>query len=101
VWPKSIAPFALHLVLLDGNTGTVRKYGDMLYTTLHEGGIEVLYDDRDTQAGEKFATSDLIGVPYRAVVSARTLEADKIELVERKTGDTKMVSEKELMASIV
>jgi len=98
VWPKSIAPFALHLVLLDGDTGAVRKYGDMLYTTLHEEGIEVLYDDRDTQAGEKFATSDLIGVPYRAVVSARTLKADNIELVERKTGDTTMVSEKELIA---
>jgi len=100
VWPKSIAPFFLHLVLLDGNTEAVRKYGDTLYTTLHEEGIEVLYDDRDTQAGEKFATSDLLGIPYRAVVSARALEAGMIELVERKTGKTKMVSEKQLMALI-
>lgn len=96
VWPKSIAPFALHLVLLDGSSGAVRKYGDMLYATLHEEGIEVLYDDRDTQAGEKFAASDLIGIPHRAVVSARTLEAGTIELTERATGKTKMVSEEEL-----
>jgi len=101
VWPKSIAPFTLHLMLLDGNDTQARETADTLYKTLQERGIETLYDDRDARAGEKFADSDLIGIPYRAVVSKKTVEAGKIELTERKSGETKMVSEEELIQDIL
>jgi prolyl-tRNA synthetase len=73
IWPESIAPFKVHLVGLNLEDVEVKKNADYLYEKLEENDIEVLYDDRvDTTAGEKFADSDLIGIPYRAVVSKKT-----------------------------
>ena len=82
VWPKSVAPFAVHLLVLEGG----QKQADKYYGQLEEAGIEVLYDDRaDISAGEKFADADLIGIPIRLVVSAKTLRQaqDKIEYKKR------------------
>ena len=95
VWPASVAPFKLHIVTL-GNSQRVTSAGDALYSELTDKGIEVLYDDRKVGAGEKFADSDLIGIPYRVVISEKTLEAGNVELVERSTGETRMVEESEL-----
>jgi len=96
VWPESVAPYKVHLVELSQGNEDVKKEADALYERLTKEGMEVLYDDRDLRAGEKFADSDLLGMPYRAVVSKKTIEAGKIELVERKTGETKMIEETEL-----
>ncbi len=85
VWPTSVAPFQVHLVQV-GVDEQVKKDADELYTALTEAGIEVLYDDRDLRAGEKFADSDLIGIPYRVIVSEKTLASGQYELVARKTG---------------
>jgi prolyl-tRNA synthetase len=97
VWPESIAPFAVHLVSL-ANDDEVRDYADGIYDALTKRGVEVLYDDRDARAGEKFADSDLIGIPYRVVVSTKTKEQNAFEVVERKTGEVSYLSEEELYA---
>lgn len=97
VWPKAVAPFAVHLIELSGGDASVRREATRLYEKLDAQGIPVLYDDRDEHPGEKFADADLIGIPHRAVVSAKTIEAGKVELTERAGGETRLVDEDELI----
>lgn len=91
VWPQSVAPFAVHLVALYNESGTVKKSADELYEKLTAKNIEVLYDDRDTTAGEKFGDSDLIGIPIRYVLSEKTIKDDSVEVKDRRTGKVEMV----------
>ncbi len=84
VWPESVAPFAVHLVRL-GEREEVVRAADALYDALLTQGIDVLYDDRDLRAGEKFADSDLIGIPRRVIVSERSL-GGAYETVDRASG---------------
>ncbi len=100
VWPKEVSPFAVHLVSLAGENAEVKKSADDLYKTLTSKGIEVLYDDRDARPGEKFADSDLIGIPVRVVVSAKTLEGGAFEVKDRATGKTEMVKEDTLLKNL-
>lgn len=93
VWTPEVAPYKLHLVGLNRDDKTVVDYTDGLYESLKEKGVEVLYDDRDLRAGEKFNDSDLLGFPYRVVVSKKTLEEEKFEVVIRKTGEVRYFSE--------
>ncbi len=97
VWPESVAPFKLHLVVLDGQEGEARKEADRLYDELISRGVEVLYDDREARPGEKFADADLIGIPHRAVISDKTIAAGQIELYDRAQDVTKMINEQELV----
>ena len=90
VWPESVAPFSIHLVALFGADGKVEKVASELYRHLSSKGIEVLYDDRQCSAGEKFSDADLIGIPWRYVVSSKTLESDAVEVKDRKTGNVSM-----------
>jgi len=98
VWPESVAPFAVHLIALFDEKGTVKKAANDLYAKLtkptkeNPNGIEVLYDDRDCGAGEKFGDSDLIGIPKRYVISEKTLKDDSIEMKDRVTGKVEMLS---------
>ena len=96
VWPEAVAPFKAHLVGLNLEDAAVREYADGVYEALKDNGIEVLYDDRDARPGEKFAESDLMGIPYRIIVSRKTMEAGVFEIVTRKTGDVRSLSEEEL-----
>src|SRR3989344_5004538 len=73
VWPKEVAPFAAHLVAITGGNQDVAAEADRTYELLREHNIDVLYDDRDVRAGEKFADAELIGIPVRLVVSEKTL----------------------------
>ncbi len=98
VWPKSVAPYLVHLVGLNLEDSTMRDYVDGIYAAFKDKGIEVLYDDREVRAGEKFADSDLMGIPYRVVVSKKTKEEGKFEVVERSTGAVRMLTEAELYA---
>jgi len=83
-WPRALAPFAVHLVAL-GKPGTPeRDAADELYETLLKGGVEVLYDDRDAGAGEKFADAELLGCPVRLTVGRRSLESGEIEVQLRR-----------------
>ena len=96
LWPKQIAPFTLHLLELSGGKMAVREAAEALYGRVSARGVSVLYDDRDASAGAKFADADLLGIPMRVVVSAKTIAAGGIELTDRKTGESRMVKEEEL-----
>ncbi len=99
VWPKSVAPFTVHLVRL-GNSEKVVEFADKLYADLNSKGIEVLYDDRDLRPGEKFADSDLIGIPVRFVVSEKTVAENKVEMKLRTEKDSKLLSTEEVLREI-
>lgn len=90
IWPEIIAPFKVHLVGLNLEQESVRKQADAIYQTLTKQGIEVLYDDRlDVNAGAKFADADLIGIPYRLVISAKT--GKQVELKKRSQTESKLI----------
>lgn len=91
VWPESISPFKYHLISIDDKEGKVREHALKLYNSLVSKGIEVLWDDRDTRAGEKFADSDLIGISTRMIISEKTLEQESVEIKDRKTGNTQLI----------
>ena len=97
VWPEAVAPFAVHLILLSnkksvaGSEDQVKKVADDIYEKFLKRGVEILYDDRDATAGEKFSDSDLIGIPTRYVVSEKTVANGEVEMKDRKTGKVEMV----------
>lgn len=106
VWPTSIAPFSMHLVLLskakEGDSKSeATKTAEKLYADLTARGVEVLFDDREASAGEKFADSDLIGIPMRVVVSDKSLAAGGVEIKERKSVTSEIVTIDELMKTYV
>ncbi len=96
VWPKAIAPFMVHLVSLAGKSEDVLTSSRKIYDDLVAEGVEVLWDDRVVSAGEKFADSDLLGMPYRVVVSDRSLANNEVEVKERRSGETAMCAVDEL-----
>jgi len=85
MWPKKVTPYDVYLVSLGQN-----EKAEKIEKELEEEGFRVLFDDRDVSAGEKFANADLLGFPFRLVVSKKT--KDKIELKERSSDDTKLLS---------
>jgi prolyl-tRNA synthetase len=99
IWPKAVAPFQVHLIALAGKDGSqVMAAAGKLYEDLQEQGISVLYDDREgSSAGEKFADSDLIGLPKRVVISARTLAENSVEIKDRNSETAKISTIKELI----
>jgi prolyl-tRNA synthetase len=83
-WPRAIAPFDIHLVVI-GKPGTPeRELAEALYAGLHRAGRAVLYDDRDIGPGQKFADAELLGAPVRLTVGRRTLETGEIEVQQRR-----------------
>ena len=97
VWPESIAPFTIHLLAL-GDDEVVMKEANKVYESLSQAGVEVLFDDRSgMSAGEKFSDADLLGMPYRAVVSPRSIKEGGIELKKRTEEKGKIVSVDELL----
>ena len=99
VWPEAVAPFKVHLVGLNLEDSDVKDWAEGVYATLREAGIEVLFDDRiETRAGEKFSDSDLLGLPYRVVVSKKGKENALFEVVKRDTGEVRQLSEEALFA---
>ena len=89
IWPSSIAPYAYSL-LAAGNDAAAREAADALYTAL--GAESTLYDDRDLSAGVKLTDADLLGMPVRITVSARSLAAGGAELRARRSGETRIVA---------
>lgn len=86
IWPREISPFQVHLLSLSDKT---RDLANKVYEALILEGIEVLYDDRDLRAGEKFADADLIGIATRVVIGEKTLESKMLEVKDRATGETR------------
>lgn len=100
VWPENIAPAKVYIACLGADTEVV-KAADDLYNDLTQNGTLVLYDDRDLRAGEKFADADLMGIPYRIVVSAKTIAENKFELKQRTSNKTTLVSKEDLINTLV
>lgn len=97
IWPEAIAPFRVHLLTL-GEDEAVIKQGNELYETLQKNNIEVFFDDRkEVSAGEKFADADLLGMPIRVVVSARSLKENGVEVKKRTEEKGSMISQEELL----
>ena len=100
VWPESIAPFTIHLLSL-GEDEAVLKEAEKVYESLLKAGVEVLFDDRvGMSAGEKFSDADLLGIPFRAVVSTRSMKDSSvggIELKKRTEEKGKIVTLDELL----
>jgi prolyl-tRNA synthetase len=94
LWPISVAPFQVHVIALPSNDEAVRTAADALVADLEHAGVEVLYDDREETAGVKFADADLIGIPFRATVSKRTLKEDQVELKPRNASEAELVPRK-------
>lgn len=98
VWPKSIAPFAVHLIGIMNQESGIKEKTEEVYKKLLDAGVEVLYDDRDTSTGAKFADADLIGIPTRLVVSAKS--GDKIEWKERNKQEAELLSFDEVLQKL-
>ncbi len=98
-WPASIAPFAVHLVLVRASDETQRSLADDLYSQLSQAGVEVVYDDRDVSPGIKFKDADLLGCPVQVVVGKRAGE-ELVELKERASGERRDVAVGELAAAL-
>lgn len=90
VWPDEIAPFNIHLIEIPSSNIDVNSRAKQVYEHLQKK-YDVIYDDRDLRAGEKFADADLIGVPVQIIIGEKGLESGTVELKDRKTGETNIV----------
>ncbi|KKU55007.1 MAG: Prolyl-tRNA synthetase [Candidatus Amesbacteria bacterium GW2011_GWA2_47_11] len=99
IWPESVAPYQVHLVTLENQEPGSRKQGEKVYTLLSGAGIEVLYDETQRSAGEKFADADLIGIPVRLVVSDKT--RDRVEWKNRDEEGTEILEVDEVIRRLV
>lgn len=103
VWPEAVAPAKVYLALINSkqketqNAVDVTDVADKLYGELTGAGVAVLYDDRDVRAGEKFADADLLGIPYRVVVSDKTVTSGEFEVKARTADTAEYISRQELM----
>ena len=92
IWPETIAPYQVHLLGLGGENQTVKDFAKKVYSDLQNQDLEVLYADRNAiNAGEKLADADLIGIPYRLIVSGKSLEKNGVELKKRREDKTDIV----------
>lgn len=96
IWPEAIAPARIHLANI-GNDSDVAEKAASIYAALRQRGIRVLWDDREVSAGIKFKDADLIGLPWRVVISSRTLKDGNVELKAR-TGEPELISFEELFS---
>jgi prolyl-tRNA synthetase len=87
IWPVSVAPFEVELINLKAGDADTDAACMKLYGELGNAGLDVLYDDRDAPAGQKFATADLIGIPYQIILGPRGLKEGQAEIKHRKTGE--------------
>ncbi|MDR3642156.1 MAG: His/Gly/Thr/Pro-type tRNA ligase C-terminal domain-containing protein [Candidatus Doudnabacteria bacterium] len=92
IWPEAVAPFKAHLLALKG----AEAAADKIYQSLLDNKVEVLYDDRDQSAGAKFADSDLFGIPYRVLVSAKTALQESVEIKKRNSAESELIKINEL-----
>lgn len=99
VWPKAVAPALVYLVRI-GNDQQVVDAADELYHTLQERGVSVLYDDRDMRPGEKFGDADLMGIPYRVVVSQKLTDKNVFEIKERTSDEVREVPLEDLLINL-
>ena len=95
IWPESVAPFDVHLILLNES---LRSTSGEIYESLQKAGVEVLYDERmGKSVGEKFADSDLMGIPYRIVVSEKSMEKGGVEFKKRSEEESSIIKKEDIL----
>jgi prolyl-tRNA synthetase len=100
IWPEGVTPFPVGIVNLKQGDAAADAACEGLYKALAAKGLEALYDDRDERAGAKFATMDLIGLPWRITVGPRGLANGVVELTSRRTGESVEMSPEAAVARI-
>jgi len=100
IWPESVAPFKVGIVNLKQGDSAADAACESLYCELTAAGLEPLYDDREERAGAKFATMDLIGLPWRITVGPRGLKAGVVELTSRRTGESEELKPADAIARL-
>lgn len=101
VWPKAVAPFSVGLINIRTGDEACDKACEDLYNALNNAGIETLYDDRKTSAGQKFGTMDLIGLPYQVVIGPRGLKEGKVEFKARNNPNEKIMVDIEKVVDFI
>ena len=101
IWPEGVTPFHCGIVNLKQGDSEADAACDSLYSELSKAGLEPLYDDREERAGGKFATMDLIGLPWRITVGPRGLKNGVVELTSRRTGESEELSPKDAIAKVI
>ena len=96
IWPQSITPFDVGIIHLKSGDSACDDFCEEIYNGLNESGYDVLFDDRDMRAGNKFADMDLIGLPWQIIVGPRGVAENKVEIKNRKTGEKQEVSVDEI-----
>ncbi|NOZ92958.1 MAG: proline--tRNA ligase [Dictyoglomi bacterium] len=97
IWPISVAPYHVIITVLDVKKDDIMTVGEEIYKALTDAGIETILDDRDLRPGVKFKDADLIGIPFRIVVSKKTVSSGEYEIKDRKTGEVFKVSKDEIV----
>ncbi|HTK81864.1 MAG TPA: proline--tRNA ligase [Bacteroidota bacterium] len=101
IWTKSLAPYHVQLILVNGKSEPVVNVAEELYTGLEAQGIEVLYDDRkDASPGFKFKDADLLGMPFQVIVGEKNVANGNVEIKERATGKRDIIPIKETLAFV-
>ena len=100
VWPESVAPFQVGLINMRADDGSVSSAADEIYGRLQQAGVDTLYDDRDERGGAKFATMDLIGLPWQLIVGPKGLANGVVELKRRATGEREELSIESALARL-
>ncbi len=99
VWPEVVAPAKVYIARL-GDDPEVVEFADAFYKDLTQRGIQVLYDDRNMRPGAKFADADLLGIPYRAVISNKTVAKKQLEIKHRADEESVMISQTDFIQRI-
>ncbi|MES2496856.1 MAG: proline--tRNA ligase, partial [Pseudomonadota bacterium] len=100
IWPDSVAPYAVGLINMRADDARCTAAADDLYAKLQAAGVETLYDDRDERGGAKFATMDLIGLPWQIVIGPKGLDKGVVELKRRATGEKVELSVEDALAKV-
>jgi prolyl-tRNA synthetase len=100
IWPETIAPFHVHLLVVNVKDTKMADVAEQMYATLTKAGLEVLYDDRDERPGVKFKDADLLGLPLRITVGSRALKEGVVEVRRRRTGDVGTVAPGAILAHV-
>jgi prolyl-tRNA synthetase len=100
IWPDGVAPFEVGLINMRADDGSVTSAADEIYGRLRDAGVDTLYDDRDERGGAKFATMDVIGLPWQLIVGPKGLERGIVELKRRATGEREELSIESALARL-
>jgi len=101
IWPEEVSPYKIHLIMLKSDNKEVEKRAEKIYEELSNSDVEVLFDDREVSAGQKFAEADLIGCTYRAIVSEKSLKKGSVEFKKRNEEKAELVKIEDLLEKLL